>query len=419
MQTDPLPRNPFSPTFGTSPYILAGRDRILADIDDTFDDGPGSPSRTVLFTGARGMGKTVMLNEYQDLAAKRGWLIIAEGARPGLIDRLTSTHLPQLLNDHTTGPSKITTAGFTLPVVGGGATSSWTDRYPLLHTLRSQLNLLLDALAPYQTGVVITVDEIQSADRDDLRQLGEVLQFARREDRDLAFAGAGLNAAVDDLLNDDVVTFLRRAERHQLANLSYPDVYQAIAASIRDNQRSITDTDLARAAQASDGYPYLIQLIGHRIWLQHPRLPHISSDDVTTGIHEAIQRLADRVHAPALHALTGSQRRYLSAMAANLDADGAATTRTIAQHLGVTAQKASRPRARLIADGIIEPAGWGRVRYTIPYLADTLANPQPPPPTPHQLPTRPLPPENIDIPPAPVEPPPTLRPTHNSPTPAP
>lgn len=49
--------NPFSPTFGTAPHILVGRADVLDEIRDTFGDGPHSPTRAVLFTGARGSAR--------------------------------------------------------------------------------------------------------------------------------------------------------------------------------------------------------------------------------------------------------------------------------------------------------------------------------------------------------------------------
>lgn len=40
--------------------------------------------------------------------------------------------------------------------------------------------------------------------------------------------------------------------------------------------------------------------------------------------------------------------------------------------MGVTPQYAGEYRRRLIRDGIIEAAGYGQVRFTIPYTADHL-----------------------------------------------
>ena len=43
------------------------------------------------------MGKTVMLNEVEDLARERGWITMAESGHAGLVDRLLSDHLGPIL----------------------------------------------------------------------------------------------------------------------------------------------------------------------------------------------------------------------------------------------------------------------------------------------------------------------------------
>ena len=75
--------NPFRPSFGVSPRVLAGRAGVIDDFDIALDEGPGSPMRTVLVSGARGMGKTVVLNELEDRARSRGWWVLRlpEGER--------------------------------------------------------------------------------------------------------------------------------------------------------------------------------------------------------------------------------------------------------------------------------------------------------------------------------------------------
>ncbi|MGF7022532.1 hypothetical protein [Brachybacterium tyrofermentans] len=52
--------------------------------------------------------------------------------------------------------------------------------------------------------------------------------------------------------------------------------------------------------------------------------------------------------------------------------DGPSRTGKIAERMDVTAQYAGEYRRRLIRDGIIESAGHGKVRFTIPYTADHL-----------------------------------------------
>ena len=83
-------KNPFHASFGVSPPLLVGRDDLLDDFAEALEDGPGSAGRATLYTGARGAGKTVLLNAVEDRARERGWLIVSETATPGFVSRITS-----------------------------------------------------------------------------------------------------------------------------------------------------------------------------------------------------------------------------------------------------------------------------------------------------------------------------------------
>ena len=46
-------KNPFTPTFGSVPPFLAGREHILRDINRGFINGTGDPNLSTIVTGAR------------------------------------------------------------------------------------------------------------------------------------------------------------------------------------------------------------------------------------------------------------------------------------------------------------------------------------------------------------------------------
>ena len=75
--------NPFKPSAGHLPPVLIGRDMVLADFEEGLDNGSGAPGRLMRITGARGVGKTVMLAEFRRIAEKRGWQTISETASDG------------------------------------------------------------------------------------------------------------------------------------------------------------------------------------------------------------------------------------------------------------------------------------------------------------------------------------------------
>ena len=70
---DPV-RNPYNPDAGTRPPALVGRDGEIAAMDVALQRMlQGSNGRSQMLTGLRGVGKTVLLNEFEDIAGGRGF----------------------------------------------------------------------------------------------------------------------------------------------------------------------------------------------------------------------------------------------------------------------------------------------------------------------------------------------------------
>src|SRR3954462_8960504 len=70
---DPV-RNPFAPGAGQRPPELAGRDKELAAFEVVLERvARGRPERSLVLTGLRGVGKTVLLGELRSMALRRGW----------------------------------------------------------------------------------------------------------------------------------------------------------------------------------------------------------------------------------------------------------------------------------------------------------------------------------------------------------
>src|SRR5436305_2190778 len=79
---DPV-RNPYAPGAGQRPPELAGRDAELAAFDVLLERvAKGRPERSVILTGLRGVGKTVLLNALRGAAVRRGWGTGKLEARP-------------------------------------------------------------------------------------------------------------------------------------------------------------------------------------------------------------------------------------------------------------------------------------------------------------------------------------------------
>lgn len=280
-----------------------------------------------------------------------------------------SEHSPRLLSEIDPVSTKSKLTGITAPMGLGGASWKTDESHQVVPALRTRLTGACDLLAKSGSGLLLTLDEVHHHQVDELRELASVVQHLVREEREIIFAGAGLPSAMRAVLNDDVLTFLRRADRHSLGRVSLDEVSIAIQEPIERAGRKISDTLARRAAEATSGYPFLIQLVGYHIWRQQPRHKQVSADDIDTGVIAARRRLGSLVHEPAIADLPGVARTFLLAMAHD---DGPSNMSDIAARLNVDANYASQYRLRLIATELIEPVGHGRVDFTMPYLHDYL-----------------------------------------------
>ncbi|MGB9112096.1 MAG: ATP-binding protein [Acidimicrobiales bacterium] len=363
-------RNPFKPSFGATPPLLVGRQDLIDTFVEGLESGPGALERATLYMGLRGSGKTALLNAVQDEARQRGWLVVAETATPGFVARITNEHLPSLLAQHDPKAIRRHLSGISLPGTRGGATWTTEDLHRAVPSLRNQLALLADVLAEHETGVLISLDEVHRRQViDEMRELATTIQHAFREDREVAFVGAGLPESVSDLLEDDVLTFLRRADRHHLGAVDADEVRRALRDPIAEQDRSVADDVLDVMVEGTAGYPFLIQLVGSRVFAAHPKVRGITMEDAIQGVESAHRRMGSLVHEPSLADTSSIGRSFLIAMARD---DGPSSMGDIAERLGVDANYASQYRLRLIAAELITPAGYGKVDFALPYLREYL-----------------------------------------------
>ena len=259
--------NPFRPSFGASPPVLAGRAGVLDALGEALDSGGGHPDFTSLLTGVRGAGKTATLNAVQEDARDRGWLVIAETASGDLCSRLVAAVLELSGGDHgQTGWPRL--AGISALGVGVEfARASLVDAGATEARLRSVLTDLGSRLASERRGLLITLDELQGGKPSELREFATTLQHVtRREELPIAFVGAGLPSIDDTVLQDSAITFLQRCSRHGIAELSDAATATAFAEPIAAHGGRISDDALRRAVEASNGYPFMVQLIGFHSW---------------------------------------------------------------------------------------------------------------------------------------------------------
>jgi hypothetical protein len=310
-----------------------------------------------------------MLNAVEDRAKALGWVLISKTASPGFVGRLARQHLPRLLANFDPDALRHRLTGLTAPLGAGGLNWGTLEAHVAETGLRDQIELLTDLLAENGTGLLITLDEVHQNQIGELRELATTVQHAFREERQLAFVGAGLASAISDVTADEVLTFLRRAERHALGSVGRQDVERALKEPIEASGRRVGDEALLVMVNGTRGYPFLIQLVGAQTWRLHSTVAEITVDDAHRGVAYALRRLGSLVHEPALADTSAIDRSFLLAMAQD---DGPSKMADVQHRIGVDVNYASQYRLRLLASELIQPVRHGYVDFALPYLREYL-----------------------------------------------
>jgi len=362
--------NPFKPSFGRTPPELLDRTDVLDEFEYGLSLRSGVLGLLTIITGARGVGKTVMLNEAQDLAREQGWAVISDTSTDGFLARIADAM--SAINDELgAGPParKITAfvaAGF------GVTTQLPPERQVEFRSLGGQLLRRLDE---NKTGLLTTLDEIQDANRGELLHLAAVIQHFVRDGLPIGFVCAGLPSAVSNLLNEGVATFLRRADKIDLHSVEIADVESSYIKLFAAAGFTLPGNMASKAAIATTGYPFLVQLIGYFLWREAEKTGGKLGDDaVDRAIAAGLQRNIRLVVEPALATTSRRDMDYLRAMAVD---DGVSGTGNVAERMGAKLTLAANYRARLIDAGLIEAAGHGEVRFSIPGLRQYLRSTPP------------------------------------------
>ncbi len=353
--------NPFSPTFGTTPPLLAGRGKAMARFSEALDTGPTHPDYTLLITGDRGTGKTALLNALEARAADRGWMTATAAASSEPVSVRIGSEARRCM-ERLRGGRRGARLG-SVSALGVGI--SLEPRHPpagpepgLLSTLE-ELGELLDRR---RTGLLLTVDELHDVDRDDVRNVASAVQIVtRRRLWPVAFAAAALPLIEHTHLGDPNMTFLQRCARAPLGSLEPEETLRALRQPVIDSGSAIDDDAVAEAAAATLGYPYMIQLVGFHAWQmrRNPDVP-ISLADVRAGAVEAEHAMVAQVAGPIWNRLSPMDRRFLVAM---LGDDPDSSLADIAGRIDRSLQYARTYRSRLIAAGAISPASKARVQF--------------------------------------------------------
>lgn len=355
----------FQPTFGNRPNEYIGRDEIINQFMEGLREPIGSRSRCTLFLGQRGMGKTALLLELSDRAAKQDFVIARvtayEGMPKAIIEQLQLNGSPFFKDEKR----KVT--GFNAGALGFSFGLTFSEAAERQYGFRSKMSLLCDRLAEKGKGVLILIDEVCSSAA--MREVASAYQELVGDGKNIAIAMAGLPHAVSSVLNDEVLTFLNRATKIELGLISTNLIQAYFDHVFGSIGIQVSDDILYKAATATRGFPYLMQLVGYYLIRYTPESGEIDESIMDKAEKAAMNDMEDNVFKPILAPLSDNDRLFLRAMAR---CGETITTANLLSKLGKKGQALQTYRKRLLDAGVIAAPRRGELVFTVPYFAEYL-----------------------------------------------
>lgn len=391
---DPV-RNPFAPGAGQRPPELAGRDREL----DTFEIvlervARGRPERSLVLTGLRGVGKTVLLGELRSMAMRAGWGTGKIEARPdaGLrrplsaalhraIRDLAVQHPRQERVDEVLGVLK----AFAMRAAPEGAKlrerwqpgidvalrSGRADSGDIEIDLVELFTEVAELASEVSTGVAILIDEMQDLRPDDVSALCAAAHEISQSRAPLVVVGAGL-PHLPAVLSASKSYSERLFSYSRIGQLNRADADLALIAPAEREGAAFEQEALEELYRRSGGYPYFVQAYGKAAWDAAPQSP-IKAGDVAVAAPEAEAELAVGFFGSRYERATPAEREYLRAMAELAEGtDEPVVTSGIAEHLARRPSSLSPARDSLMKKGLVFSAQRGQIAFTVPHFGRYL-----------------------------------------------
>lgn len=384
---DPI-RNPFSPGAGSPPPELAGRDGILeqayilmARVKKKRMD------KSMLLTGLRGVGKTVLLNEIERKASSEGYKTI-------YIEAVESVGLPVLLvpylrkvlfelNRIKAAGDKVKRGFRALKSFAGAIKVTYgdiqlgldiepekgtADSGDLEIDMPDLLIAVAEAAAERDTLIVILVDEIQYFTSLELSSLIMSMHKMQQKQLPLILVGAGLPFLPS--LAGEAKSYAERLFSYPpIGPLSRDDAFKAIKEPIHSEGEKIEPIALQQIFEITKGYPYFIQEWGYQCWNLASSSP-INLELVRVATSTVEERLDQNFFRVRFDRLTPREKTYLHAMATL--GFGPYKTSRVAGAFGRKISQLTPIRASLLKKGMIYSPSFGDIDFTVPLFGDFM-----------------------------------------------
>jgi AAA ATPase domain len=373
--------NPYTPNAGARPPALVGRDGEMTAFEVLLDRlRRGHTEQSMLITGLRGVGKTVLLGDFERRARERGWVTaeaeitkhvefgprMAHLVRRALFElaprqrwRDRALRAARVLKSFqiTVSPDGSITAGLDVDVLEGAA-----DTGSLSDDLSDVFVAVGEAARELDGGVVFLMDEVQFLSTVELEALIAALHKSVQRQLPITLVGAGL-PQLPRLAGEAKSYAERLFQFPRIGQLGDPEAARALVDPAAELGVEYTPEAVAAIVAYTEGYPYFLQEYGKIVWDIAQDSP-IDAQDVATAQDAVEAKLDSSFFRVRVERTTDLELRYLRAMA-ELGPEPQ-QAKDVAALLNRTSEQLGPTRSRLIDKGLLYTPGHGLAAFTVP-----------------------------------------------------
>lgn len=353
----------------------------------------GRFERSIVLTGLRGVGKTVLLNEFGQIAQGRGWVhehleatedtqaavAVATLARRVLLEMSMTRRVMDRARSALGALRAFVKVH--VPTADGGALtidfeprSGLADSGDLDGDLGGVFKEVGETAQAAGTGVLLTIDELQYLSRGDLGALIVGLHRVSQLGLPLLVAGAGLPSLPG--LAGEARSYAERLFAYvDVGSLDHEDARRAIVAPVVSEGASWQPDAADRVIELTQGYPYFLQEFGKQAW-NVAEGATIELADAIASSSLAVDELDHGFFRARIDKATDAERDYLRAMA-NLPVSDLYKSGDVSAALDKRTSQTGPVRDSLIKRGLLYAPRHGFLAFTVPmfdqYIRRTLA----------------------------------------------
>lgn len=371
--------NPYRPGAGLMPTYLAGRDEDIYNVEQMFDAlTMNIPTQSIIYSGLRGVGKTVLINKLQKIAEdkdifckhieveeRNDFISQIATCSQAFLRKISAKEKFRNLIQKPLDAIKSLVVSFDPNDNTFSLSLQERELYKstnLTQSLTEVFTTIGEAAYKTETPICFFIDEIQYMKSEELGSLIAALHRTNQLGYPVMIIGAGL-PKIYKMLSDEKSYSERLFLYKEIGSLTRDQSEFAIKIPAEKFGITYTDDAIEKIVSLTKGYPFFIQQMCQVVY-QNTDEKEIRGIDVENNIDEFFRMLDVGFFKVRYERCADSDKKFIFAMVKCGELP--CTISNVAKNLHKSVSSVSTTRAQLISKGIIYPIRYKELDFTVP-----------------------------------------------------